>query len=145
MNRTFRSVKTWRGVVTVAFVAAATMSVAGSGCGGSSSSDAGTDAGSDVSGPGLNTRLVDLSEAEAAALCDWVAGRFGGYGQGVTCGDGLTVSARQTRELCVMDYRTVSSTCAVTVGDIQACANQAVGPPVCATVPQICLALLSCV
>ena len=145
MDRTFGSVKTWRFALTVAFAAAAMTSVAGSGCGGSSSADAGTDAGTDASGPGPNTRMVDLSEADATALCDWVAARFGGYGQGVTCSDGLTVSARQTRELCVMDYRNVSSTCAVTVGDIQTCANQAVGPPVCATVPQICLALLSCI
>jgi hypothetical protein len=116
------------------------MGVANAGCGGDSSlPDPGPSSSLDPS-----TRLVDLSEADVITLCDWTAGRFGGYGQGVTCSDGLTVSARQSRELCVMDYRSASSTCSVTVGDIQTCTNQAVGPPVCATVPQACFAILTC-
>ena len=89
--------------------------------------------------------MVDLSDADATALCDWVAGRFGGYGHGVTCTNGMTVTARQTRELCVMDYQNVSPTCPVTVGEIEACANQSVGPPVCASVPSVCAALIACV
>ena len=114
--------------------------VAGAGCGGSSSlPDPGPS-----SGIAPSTRVVDLSEADAIKLCDWVAGRFGGYGEGVTCSDGLTLSARQTRELCVMDYRSTPSTCTATVGDIQTCTNEGVGPPVCATVPQACFAILSC-
>ena len=115
--------------------------VAGSACGGGGSST--SDAGSS-SGVFTGTRLVDLSDADAIALCDWTAARFGGYGQGVTCTNGITVTARQTRELCVMDYQNVSPTCAVTVGEIEACANQSVGPPVCASVPSVCGALLAC-
>jgi hypothetical protein len=115
--------------------------VAGSACGGSSSSP--PDPGPS-SGVTAGTRIVDLSEADAAALCDWAAARFGGYGHGVTCMDGFTVTARQTRELCMMDYKSVSSTCPVTVGDIEACTNQSVGPPVCASLPTVCTAIIPC-
>ena len=120
---------------------AVVVAVAGPTCDGDSST---TGPGSS-SGVSTSTRVVDLSDAEGMALCDWVAARLGGYGQGVTCADGVSVTARQTRELCVMDYRSVSPTCPVTVGEIEACANQAVGPPVCASVPSVCAALIACV
>jgi len=119
---------------------AVVVAVAGSACGGDSSPDPGPS-----SGVSTGTRVVDLSDAEGIALCDWVAARLGGYGQGVTCTNGTTVTARQTRELCVMDYQNVSPTCPVTVGEIEACANQSVGPPVCASVPSVCAALIACV
>lgn len=129
----------WRFALKVAF--AVVVAASGSACGGDSSTpDPGPS-----SGVSTGTRVVDLSEADATALCDWVAGRFGGYGHGVTCSNGTTVSARQSRELCVMDYRTVSPTCPVTVSDIEACANQSIGPPVCASVPSVCAALIACV
>lgn len=120
---------------------AVVVAVAGYGCGGDSST---TDPGPS-SGVSTSTRLVDLTPADAIALCDWTAAKFGGYGHGVTCMDGVTVTARQTRELCVMDYQNAAPTCAVTVGEIEACANQSVGPPVCASVPAVCAALLACV
>ena len=91
-----------------------------------------------------NARIVDLSLADATALCDWVAGRFGGYGQGVTCTDNTTLSARQSRELCVMDFQNVSSTCTATVGNIQDCTNGAVAQPRCAAVPAVCFVILTC-
>jgi hypothetical protein len=117
------------------------VAVAGSACGGDSSTpDPGPS-----SGVSTGTRVVDLSDADGIALCDWVAARLGGYGHGVTCMDGITVTARQTRELCMMDYQNVSPTCAVTVGEIEACANQSVGPPVCASVPAVCGALIACI
>jgi hypothetical protein len=120
---------------------AVVFAVAGSACGGDSSTpDPGPS-----SGVSTSTRLIDLSEADAIALCDWAAARFGGYGHGVTCTNGVTVTARQTRELCLMDYQNASPTCPVTVGEIEACANQSVGPPVCASVPSVCAALLACV
>lgn len=120
---------------------AVVFAVAGSACGGDSSTpDPGPS-----SGVSTSTRLVDLSAADAIALCDWTAAKFGGYGHGVTCANGVTVTARQTRELCVMDYQNAAPTCAVTVAEIEACANQSVGPPVCASVPSICAALLACV
>jgi len=123
--------------VTFAVVVAA----ASSACGGDSSTpDPGPS-----SGVSTGTRIVDLSEADATALCDWVAGRFGGYGHGVMCTNGMTVSARQSRELCVMDYHNAAATCPVTVGDIEACANESIGPPVCASVPPVCAALLACI
>jgi len=130
----------WRFALKVTF--AVVVAVAGSACGGGDSST--SDAGSS-SGVSTGTRVVDLSDADGIALCDWVAAKFGGYGRGVTCTDGVSVTARQTRELCMMDYQNVSPTCAVTVGEIEACANQSVGPPVCASVPSVCAALLACV
>ena len=130
----------WRFPLKVTF--AVVVAVAGAACGGGSSSTT-PDAGSS-SGVSASTRVVDLSDADGMALCDWVAAKLGGYGQGVTCGDGVSVTARQTRELCVMDYQNVSPTCPVTVGEIEACANQSVGPPVCASVPAVCGALIAC-
>src|SRR5262245_45764978 len=106
-----------RFVLAVGF--ALMMGVAGASCGDSSLPDPGPSSGLDP-----NTRLVDLSAADVGTLCDWVAGRFGGYGEGVTCSDGLTVSARQTRELCLMDYQIAAPSCTVTVGDVQTCTNQ---------------------
>jgi hypothetical protein len=58
--------------------------------------------------------------------------------------DGLTVSARQSRELCVMDWRSVSATCPVTVADIEQCTNESIGPPRCATIPSACFAIIAC-
>jgi hypothetical protein len=96
------------------------------------------------SGLAPTSRITDLSDADGGALCDWIAGRFGGYGQGVTCTDGTTLSARQTRELCVMDFQNTSATCTATVSDLEQCTNGAVAQPRCATVPSVCFVILSC-
>jgi hypothetical protein len=132
MNRAF--------LLTVAF--ALTTAVAGSGCGGA---DSMTPDPGPSSGIGASTRIVDLTDAQGTALCDWVAGRFGGYGHGVTCTDGTTLSARQTRELCMTDYLNAPSTCTATVGDVESCTNDGVGPPTCSSVPASCFAVISCV
>ena len=96
------------------------------------------------SGVDANTRIPALSDADAIALCDWIAGRFGGYGQGVTCTDGTTLSARQSRELCVGDFHNTSPTCTATVGNLEECTNGAVAQPRCATVPAVCFVILTC-
>jgi hypothetical protein len=66
----------WRFALKVTF--AVVVAAAGSACGGDSS----TPGPGQSSGVSTGTRVVDLSEADGIALCDWVAGRFGGYGQG---------------------------------------------------------------
>jgi hypothetical protein len=122
------------------FVAFVVFGVALAACGDSSTPDPGPSSGVDA-----DTRIIDLSDANAVALCDWVAGKFGGYGRGVTCTDGTTLSARQTRELCLMDYRNASPSCTATVGDIEQCTNEGVGPPRCATVPAACFVVIPCI
>jgi len=96
------------------------------------------------SGLDPETMLADLTKAEAIAFCDWTAGRFGGYGRGVTCADGTTLSARQSEALCVMDWTTASPNCPLTVGDFEECVNGAVVVPRCRTVPPVCLGVVLC-
>jgi hypothetical protein len=117
------------------------LGAAGPACGDSAPSlpDPGPSSGLDPS-----SRIPDLTDAQAGALCDWIAGRFGGYGQGVTCADGTTLSARQSRELCMMDFQSTSSSCTATVSDLQDCTNGAVAQPRCATVPAVCFVILTC-
>jgi hypothetical protein len=95
---------------------------------------------------GLDTGLMlnALSKDEAAAFCDWIAGRFGGYGRGVTCADGSTLSARGSQAQCVNDWMTASPTCPLTVGDFEECVNGAVVKPRCASVPPVCIGVVLC-
>ena len=88
-----------RSVITIALSLSLGVTLSACGDSDSMSPDPGPSSGLDI-----RTPIVDLSAADASVLCDWVAGRFGGYGRSVTCMDNTTLSARQTRDLCVMDY-----------------------------------------
>jgi hypothetical protein len=71
-------------------------------------------------------RLIDLSPAERAALCDWSASMVGGYGRTYACG----TSIHQTfpsRDACVESRSKVARSCEATVGDSQACTRAARG------------------
>jgi hypothetical protein len=110
----------------------------------------GSDLGPPLPDPGPSSGLdrgklfVDLTRDEAGAFCDWMAGRFGGYGRGVTCADGSTLSARQSMALCVNDWATANKGCPLSVGDFEDCINGAVVKPQCPRVPPVCLGLALC-
>jgi hypothetical protein len=118
---------------------AVAVGVAGPACDESMLPDPGPSSGIDP-----QTSLTELTDAEILALCDWIAGRLGGYGRGVTCMEGGTISARQTRALCVMDFENYPPACPFTVADVEQCDNDLVSEPVCEMVPAICSALIAC-
>jgi hypothetical protein len=88
--------------------------------------------------------LNTLTKEEAVAFCDWTAGRFGGYGRGVTCSDGTSISARGSQAQCVSDWMNASPSCPLSVGDFEECVNGAVVQPRCATVPPVCIGVVFC-
>jgi hypothetical protein len=96
------------------------------------------------SGLDASKMLIDLTREEAAAFCDWTAGRFGGYGRGITCADGSTLSARQSQAQCVEDWTTANPNCPLSVGDFEECVNGGVVEPRCASVPPVCLGVVFC-
>jgi hypothetical protein len=95
---------------------------------------------------GLPTSLMlnALTKDQAVAFCDWIAGRFGGYGRGVTCSDGTSLSARGNQAECVNDWMTASPNCPLSVGDFEECVNGAVVKPRCPSVPPVCLGVVFC-
>ncbi|WP_437762760.1 hypothetical protein WMF27_44570 [Sorangium sp. So ce281] len=125
----------------VARVVAALALAAAAGCGDGD--------GDDLPDPGPSSGLspelplFDLPEADAATLCDWVAGRFGGYGRRVDCGGGAFVSSAPSRAECVRSYQAADDTCAATIGVVEACVNGAVEGP-CTALPVDCVELLFC-
>jgi hypothetical protein len=97
-----------------------------------------------TSGIDSSKMLNALTKDEATAFCDWTAGRFGGYGRGVTCTDGSTLAARGSQAQCVNDWMTASPTCPLTVGDFEECVNGAVVKPRCTTIPAVCSGVAFC-
>src|SRR5579872_5795558 len=107
-------------------VAAAGLAVGG--CGG----------GTGASGVASDKRIDSLSPAERGALCDYQAGRFGGYGKSMDCGGGLSIDAPDSQAACVAQF---PPTCAATVADFEACENQISCSNV---IPPACASLLGC-
>jgi hypothetical protein len=96
------------------------------------------------SGVDTSKNLNALTKDEAVTFCDWIAGRFGGYGRGVTCADGTTLAARGSQAQCVSDWMNASASCPLTVGDFEECVNGAVVKPRCSTVPPVCIGVVFC-
>jgi hypothetical protein len=119
------------------------VSTAGAGCGGGSS---GSSAPLSDPGPssGLNRSeaLRSLTAAQRTQLCDWSAGRFGGWGVTKHCADGSTVSSAQSEDTCTYQLSNASSSCTATVGNVEDCIDGAV--PTCSAIPIQCLEFLSC-
>jgi hypothetical protein len=84
----------------------AVLSVSGCG-GGSDSGPAGVDGSKQIS---------DLSLAEEEALCDWFAGKAGGYGKPKTCAEGF-ISAPADKAECIADF----PDCSVKVSVFESC------------------------
>jgi hypothetical protein len=85
------------------------------------------------------TMLASLTSADHQELCNWVAGRLGGWGASVMCSDGDTFSGPASESSCAQQSMS-AVTCTETVADLQDCINQIVGG--CQAIPVTCLNLL---
>jgi hypothetical protein len=83
-------------------------------------------------------RLDALTTAEKQALCDWQAARYGGYGQSIDCGGGLSIGDVE-QAWCVSDLPTTN--CAETVSQYETCVRDRSCTDV---VPASCLPLQQC-
>jgi hypothetical protein len=117
------------------------MNAAGAGCGSSSSGSALPDPGPS-SGLGRTTPLSSLTPMQRAQLCDWSAGRFGGWGVTKTCANGNTLTSAQSEATCTYQLGNASSSCTATVGNVEDCIDDAV--PACQAIPVPCLDLIAC-
>jgi hypothetical protein len=121
--------RNWAGLSTVALLAGL------SGCGGDGSlPDPGPTSSVDPT-----TMLSALTPVDHQQLCDWAAGRFGGWGRHVSCTDGDTFSGPASESSCAQQSMT-SGTCTETVADLQDCINQVVTG--CQAIPESCFNLL---
>lgn len=66
-----------------------------------------------------NKDLRELSDTERAALCDWLAAEWGGYGLETQCGPTSSAKVYDNQTVCVS--RAFSGHCAATVTDWEAC------------------------
>ena len=112
----------------------ATLSVASCGGGGGATlPDPGLSSGLDTT-----TTIYGLSADDDTTLCDWEAGRLGGYGRSRQCGV-ITVSSPPSEAECVSVFQSFSAACPITVLDFQNCVNTAVdGPCPSGSIPGAC-------
>jgi hypothetical protein len=101
------------GWIVVAAALLGVFALAGGGCGGGGASDAPLPLASE-------RQIKSLSPGERAQLCDWVAGRFGGYGKSIQCNDGRR-SARDSQAECLGSL--AGNTCPATAGDVETCTD----------------------
>jgi hypothetical protein len=127
----------------------------GSGGGAPGGRDGGAPGGSGGGAPGGGTgnapagdpavdgskRIDSLTASEKAALCDWGASLYGGYGREVTCADGSTSSSSDSREVCVNDP---VPQCPITVAEFVPCARKVHDLCVAALATAECAGLLAC-
>jgi hypothetical protein len=127
-----------------------------SGCGGGSS---GTGASAAAGGPNVDSsqRVVALSTADQATLCDWIANEWGGYGGLLRCDAGSeTLSAPTSPQDCYSGLlASFEPSCPLTVGQLSSCVEwqaenvclvgtieAAMLPPACqATIAPACTAM----
>jgi hypothetical protein len=88
----------------------------GAHCGGSGSPAGGPDVGPTDS-------LVGLSSIDEAALCDWFAQQWGGYGGSIGCqgSGGAVLSAPQDRASCEDNLSSWGPACPLDVGQFESC------------------------
>ena len=123
-----------RGGFNLCVLLITTLSVASCGDGGGATlPDPGRSSGLDTT-----TTIYGLSAADDATLCDWAAGRLGGYGRSRQCGV-ITISTPASEAECVSVFQSFSAVCPITVLDFQDCLNTAVdGPCPSGSIPGAC-------
>jgi len=109
------------------------------GTGGGDLADPGPMSGKDRSQPFVGLPAADLDD-----LCDWTAGRFGGYGRRINCADGTYASSAASKSACVQSYQRATPQCTATVGDLEDCINGVVDAAPCTRLPAACVELLFC-
>jgi hypothetical protein len=92
-----------------------------------------------VSGIDPTTMLNMLTPAQAATLCQWTAGRMGGYSRTISCGQESWSS--QSNLGCQAAGMTIYA-CTGTVGTVEGCVNALVGPGPCTQLPVPCVNLV---
>ncbi|CAN5728729.1 hypothetical protein BH11MYX4_BH11MYX4_15550 [soil metagenome] len=70
------------------------------------------------SGVGGTKTIGELSDTEKGLLCDWQAGRAGGYGCTRTCDGGVSTTNKANRAACTTSLK---ATCPATVAEAEAC------------------------
>jgi hypothetical protein len=83
--------------------------------------------------------LSSLATTQYPALCDWVAGRVGAWGEVKRCANGDYLRAVSSEATCVQQSSALMS-CSQTIGDVEDCVNGVVDG--CAALPDVCAALL---
>ncbi len=115
-------------------------------------SDGGT-AGSSASSGSSSTVALDpsaqiasLTSAQKAQLCDWEAGRLGGYGTTTTCPTGSGIGLYTSQAECVATFATSLDTCQATVQDEYNCVNDLAVSPCLSTLDNdpACEPIISC-
>jgi hypothetical protein len=120
--------------LNVCAILVATLSVASCGDGGGPTlPDPGPSSGLDTT-----ATIYGLSAADDATLCNWEAGRLGGYGRSRQCGI-ITISSPSSEAECVSVFQSFSAACPITVFDLQDCVNTSVdGPCPSGSIPGAC-------
>jgi hypothetical protein len=95
---------------------------------------------SDGATPDTSKLVIDLSPAEQAAVCDWSAQQYGGYGHMAVCDAGARAGSSSgpgtDQAMCVMALQHLASirpTCTATVGDAMACSQWEIQNPCAGT------------
>ena len=76
-----------------------------------------------ASGVAPDKPLRRLGLDERTVVCEWRAGRLGGYGQRRACG-GAAVASGSSRDACVQSLARLPAACAATVSKAEACSNE---------------------
>jgi hypothetical protein len=86
------------------------------------------------------TKLTALDSDQKGAVCDWMAGLYGGYGVTTQCPAGGSSQTFPSRDVCLsVGLKYNCST--VTVGDVEACEQSAVPSGGCDRSDASCKAL----
>jgi len=116
------------------------------GCSGKVSPEARADSGTSTGDAGTpSSRTIGaLTTAEKAALCDWTAAKFGGYGKSITCAGDIGTGGPESRDDCLRNWPT--DACTATVTQYESCVDVITRDP-CAfaynSAPE-CAALRAC-
>jgi hypothetical protein len=77
-------------------------------------------------------------------LCDWLAGRLGGYDRQRTCGL-ITLTSTPNQSQCTAGLASTPAACTLTYGELVACVNALINGPCAAdTFPDACDAVGAC-
>src|SRR5580658_8451039 len=89
---------------------------------GAASADA-SQSGVDAALPDIDggARVVMLSPAQQATLCDWAVAEWGGYGTTVPCGGGINRTNPANQTDCVMGNEPTNPDCSLTVSQLETC------------------------
>jgi hypothetical protein len=108
-------------------------------CGGQGWTDPGPDAGID-----RTHQVAGSSFDDRVRLCDWLAGRLGGYNRSRTCGM-IPFTSTPNQSQCTTGLANTPAECTLTYGELEDCMNALINGPCAAdTVPSACDAVAAC-